>query len=35
MEKYFVEPDDVETQLFDWGMIKWLSAPKVTGAKKV
>jgi len=34
MEKYFVEPDDVETQLFDWGMIKWLSAPKVTGAKK-
>ncbi len=34
MTKYFVEPQDVETQVFDWGTLKWLSAPDVTGAKK-
>ena len=29
----FVKPDDVETQLFDWGTIKWMSEPKVTDAR--
>jgi oxalate decarboxylase/phosphoglucose isomerase-like protein (cupin superfamily) len=32
--KYFVEPDEVETQVFDWGNLKWLSAPNVTGGKR-
>lgn len=26
-----VEPDQVETQVFDWGNIKWLAEPRVTG----
>ena len=26
----FIEPDDVETQVFPWGSIKWLSEPRVT-----
>jgi oxalate decarboxylase/phosphoglucose isomerase-like protein (cupin superfamily) len=30
----FVKPDDVETQLFDWGTIKWMSEPRVTDAQK-
>jgi oxalate decarboxylase/phosphoglucose isomerase-like protein (cupin superfamily) len=34
MTKYFVQPDEVETQVFDWGNLKWLSAPNVTGAEK-
>lgn len=28
----FVTPDDVETQVFDWGTIKWMSEARVTGA---
>ncbi|MBI4553562.1 MAG: cupin domain-containing protein [Candidatus Latescibacteria bacterium] len=28
--KRFVEPHDVETQVFDWGTIKWYSEPRVT-----
>lgn len=28
----FVRPADVETQLFDWGELKWMSEPKTTGA---
>jgi oxalate decarboxylase/phosphoglucose isomerase-like protein (cupin superfamily) len=32
--KRFVRPDDVETQVFDWGMIKWLSEPRVTDAQR-
>lgn len=31
--KRFVSPDDVETQVFDWGTIKWLSEPGVTNAQ--
>ena len=27
----FVTPASVETQVFDWGTIKWLSEPRVTG----
>ena len=30
----FVEPNDVETLVFDWGSIKWLSEPKVTGTSR-
>ncbi len=32
--KRFVQPDDVETMVFDWGKLQWLSEPKVTGADK-
>ena len=28
----FVTPDDVETMVFDWGTIKWLSERRVTGS---
>jgi len=28
----FVTADDVETQVFDWGTIKWMSEARVTGA---
>lgn len=31
----FVGPDDVETQVFDWGTIKWLSEVRVTGAERM
>ena len=30
----FVKPDDVETQVFDWGTIKWLSEPRVTNTER-
>ena len=30
----FVKPHDVETQVFDWGYLKWLSEPRVTNAEK-
>ncbi len=30
----FITPDEVETQVFDWGSIKWLSEVRVTGATK-
>lgn len=32
--KRFISPNDVETQVFDWGTIKWLSEARVTGALK-
>jgi len=32
--KRFVEPNDIETQVFDWGIIKWFSEPRVTNAEK-
>lgn len=32
--KRFISPDDVETQLFDWGTIKWMSEVRVTGASR-
>jgi oxalate decarboxylase/phosphoglucose isomerase-like protein (cupin superfamily) len=32
--KRFVKPEEVETQVFDWGTIKWLSEPKVTDAQR-
>ena len=30
----FVEEADVETQVFDWGRLAWLSEPRVTPAEK-
>ena len=31
----FVSPGAVETQVFDWGTIKWLSEPRVTGTERI
>ena len=33
-KKAFVEEADVETQVFDWGKLWWLSEPRVTPAEK-
>lgn len=30
----FVEEVDVETQVFDWGRLSWLSEPRVTAAER-
>ena len=30
----FVEKENVETQIFDWGRLSWLSEPKVTAAER-
>ena len=30
----FVRPEDVETQVFDWGRLSWLSEPRVTAAER-
>jgi oxalate decarboxylase/phosphoglucose isomerase-like protein (cupin superfamily) len=32
--KRFVNPEDIETQVFDWGNLKWFSEPRVTNAEK-
>lgn len=31
--KRFVTLDDVETQVFPWGRLQWLSEPRITGSK--
>jgi len=31
----FVEPKHVETQVFEWGRIQWLSEPRVTGTERI
>ena len=33
-KKNFVTSDDVETQIFDWGRLNWLSEPLVTAAER-
>ncbi len=33
-KRIFVEETDVETQVFDWGRLSWLSEPRVTAAEK-
>jgi len=33
-KKVFVEEVDVETQVFDWGQLAWLSEPRVTQAER-
>ena len=30
----FITPDDVETQVFDWGTLKWLAEPRVCRAQR-
>lgn len=30
----YVEEENVETQVFDWGRLSWLSEPRVTAAEK-
>jgi len=32
--KRFVNPEDIETQVFDWGNLKWFSEPRVTNAER-
>ena len=34
MSSPFIDPNDVETLVFDWGSIKWLSEPKVTDTQR-
>jgi oxalate decarboxylase/phosphoglucose isomerase-like protein (cupin superfamily) len=31
----FVAPGDVETQVFDWGSIRFMSEPRVTAAERI
>ena len=31
----FVEEADVETQVFDWGRLRWVSEPRVTAAERL
>jgi oxalate decarboxylase/phosphoglucose isomerase-like protein (cupin superfamily) len=33
-DRRFVTPVDVETQVFDWGTLHWLSEPRVTKAER-
>ncbi len=33
-KRVFVEEADVETLVFDWGRLSWLSEPRVTAAEK-
>jgi len=33
--KRFITPEEVETIQFDWGRIKWLSTPHVTGSERL
>ncbi|WP_378956178.1 cupin domain-containing protein [Pelosinus sp. sgz500959] len=30
--KRIVRPEEVETQMFDWGNLKWMSEPRITDA---
>jgi oxalate decarboxylase/phosphoglucose isomerase-like protein (cupin superfamily) len=34
MTEYFVGPDDVDSQVFDWGVLNWMSTPEVTGGER-
>jgi oxalate decarboxylase/phosphoglucose isomerase-like protein (cupin superfamily) len=33
-DRFFIDPSDVESQVFDWGVLKWLSTPDVTGGER-
>ena len=33
-KKTFLQKEDVETQIFDWGRLSWLSEPRVTAAER-
>lgn len=30
----FIGPDDVETQVFEWGSLKWLAEPRVSNSQR-
>jgi len=32
---YFRSPDDVESQVFDWGVLKWMATPETGGAGRI
>jgi len=32
--KRFINPEEIETQVFDWGNLKWFSEPRVTNAER-
>jgi oxalate decarboxylase/phosphoglucose isomerase-like protein (cupin superfamily) len=34
MTTHYVEPDDVDTQQFDWGTLKWMTTPAVNGSER-
>jgi len=34
-DKNFVTGDDVPTQLFDWGTLKWMATPETTGSERL
>lgn len=34
-ERRFIESRHVETQVFDWGRIQWMSEPRVTGTQRM
>lgn len=34
MATHYVDPDDVDTQQFDWGTLKWMATPEVTGGER-
>lgn len=33
--KHFVSSEDVSTQLFDWGTLKWMTTPDVNGSERL
>ena len=33
-DKKFIDSEDVSTQLFDWGTLKWMATPDVNGSER-
>lgn len=34
-KKNFIDSEDVPTQLFDWGALKWMATPEVNGSERL
>ncbi|MFB6103127.1 MAG: cupin domain-containing protein [Haloplanus sp.] len=34
-ERTFISSEDVSTQLFDWGALKWMATPDVSGSERL
>ncbi|WP_136590884.1 cupin domain-containing protein [Salinigranum halophilum] len=34
MSTHYIQPDDVDTQQFDWGTLKWMATPEVCGSER-
>jgi oxalate decarboxylase/phosphoglucose isomerase-like protein (cupin superfamily) len=34
MSTHHIQPDDVDTQQFDWGTLKWMATPEVCGSER-